>query len=396
MAFDVTRTGDVESADTEVRLKIYRNLAANPSTDPLLISELQDESEKNFSFLLDLGEEENRISFCRTTEGGKFKVRGVIGKYYATIELENNGAVNYGGPGVTDFRIVPISPYEFRTSYLPERLLYQARVTRTDLNPLDIETAVQNILKNSLLDNELKRVLRRAESYILGKLDTAVSPRRVITRPDLDPRFSQFYDNRPNLLAPPDGYDDVGKSLAYRRSDARFFTTMALPKKPVIDVERVRAVYLNQVFFEFPISWSVFDRFGNLNMVPVQGTSFVQFSNAFRAFAPTASFGMNRLPGYWAVDWTYGMTGLEKEFDEVLELIAYKAAMEVLTFLGSADKPGIASESRSTGGSSESFSYTQSAVYSLFSADVDHIKKQMPARISSLRQRIHGMEMFVV
>lgn len=399
LVFDVTRAGTLGSGDgAKFTFKLYRNLNADISTDPLLITDEGDfDADKpTVSFILDLRERDTRESIVRTTENGKFKVRGIIGKFYATVEVKDNSAVKDGGPGTTDIKIVPVSPYEFRTSYLPERLLYNARITRKDLDPIEIETAIQSILKNSLRDNELERALRRAESHILGKLDTAISPRRVITRPDLDSAFKGKYDLRVLYQAPPPGFDEIGREFSYLRTDARAFSTMTIPKVPVIDVERVRAIYLNQVFFEFPKSWTVFDRFGNLNMVPVQGTSSVQFTNAFRAFAPTAAYGAKQLPGYWAIDWTYGLCGLEDEFDDVLELIAYKATAEVLALLGSADKPGIASESRSTGGSSESFAYTQSAIYSLFSADVDFLRKQMPARISSLRQRLHGVELFVV
>lgn len=399
LVFDAERTGDKGVGDAgKFVFKLYRNVNADVLTDPLLITEEGDfdGSEATVSFIVDMRDEDVRKAFIQTIEDGKYKIRSLLGKYYATLELKSDSNINHGGPGVTDIQIVSVSPYEFRTSYLPERLLYQARVARTDLDPIEIETATRNILKNSLRDNELERVLRRAESHILAKLDTDIRVRRVITRPDLDERFKDLYDDHVNLLAVPDGYDEVGRETSYRKTDARYFSNQNLPRVPVIEVERVRAVYLNQVFFEFPKSWIANDRFGNLNLVPVQGTSFIQFANAFRSYGPTAAYGAERLPAYWAVDWTYGMAGLEKDFDEVLRLIAYEAAMEVLTFLGSADKPGIASESRSTGGSSESFSYTQSAVYSLFSADVDYIKKQLPDLISKLRQRIHGPIMVVV
>lgn len=398
LVFNTVRTGDKGTGDAgKFLFKLYRNVAANPSTDPLLITEEGDfdETETTVSFIVDLRDEDVRKAIIQTTESGKFVVRSIIGKFYATLELKSDDSIIDGGPGDVDIQIVAVSPYGFRTSYLPERLLYQARVARTDLDPIEIETATQNILKNSLRDNELERALQRAESYVLGRLDTEIRLRRVITRPDLDDRFQDLYDNM-HHLATPDGYDEIGRATTYKKTDARFFSEQSLPKVPVVQVERIRALYLNQVFFEFPRNWIATDRFGNLNLVPVSGTSFIQFANAFRSYGPTAAYGAERLPSYWAVDWTYGMAGLEKEFDEVLELIAYKAAMEVLTFLGSADKPGIASESRGTGGSNESFSYTQSAVYSLFSADVDHIKKQMPGRISSLRERLHGPIMLVV
>lgn len=396
----ITRTGPPGSGDAgKFLLKFYRNLNANPGTDPLLsTSEAAFDASANEVFeVLNLRDEENRIAFVRTIESGKFVVRGLLNdKYYATVEVKDNAAVSAGGPGVADFEIVAISPYGFRTSYLPERLVYRARAARVDLDPLELETELDNILKNSLRDNELERALKRAQSEIEGALDTSLKVRRVITRPDLDPAFSNLYPEGVIYQAPPPGFDEVGREFSYSRTDARHFTTMHIPKLPVIEVERVRAIYLNQVFFEFPRSWEVFDKWGNVNLVPLAGTAFVQFSNAFRSFAPYQAYGADRLPGYWAVDWRYGFTGLEKDFDAILTLVGYQAAMEVLTFLGSADKPGISSESRSTGGSSEAFSFTQSAIYSLFSADVDFIGKQLPKRIDKLRQRIHGPEMFVV
>jgi hypothetical protein len=385
-------------ASSQFTVQVKRDLG-NPATDPVLTSADFDFTKTpQFPVVANFRKKSTRRALIQTEENGKYVVRGVLGDYYLYAFDKNTPAVNGGSPTTSEFEMVPVSPYEFRTSYLPERLLYQARLQRTDIDPIELETETQNVLKNSFQDNELERVLKRAESDVLSKLDTALRPTKIITRPDLDDRFKDKYEvGGLNLRALPPGYDEIGPETYYKATDARFYATNHLPKVPVIEVERVRSILHNRPFFEFPRAWQVFNKYGLLNMVPVSGTDIVQFSNAFTAFSPTFSYtARDRVPGFWAVDWTYGHVGDEDEFDTILQMISYTALQEVVVFIGSADKPGISSESRNTGGTSESFSYTQSAIYALFSSDAEYIGKNMAKWMASLRQRIHGPELMVV
>ena len=401
---DVVHEGVPGSGDGGILvLQVFRDLGLGPGGGDVLVYSVEEsftlvaKDERKTSVVIDLRDRAIRQSFIQTTENGKFVIRGILARFYVAVHVKDDPSVKDEDVKKNRIDIVPVSAYEFRTSYLPERLLYQARLTRMDLSPAEISTDLARVLKNALEDNELKRVLRRAESYISSKLDSAIRPRKLISRPDTDDAFKSLYEaGRLNMLAVPPGYDEIIKTFSYNRTDANFFATRRLPRRPVLSVDRVRALYNNQVVYEFPRAWFNFDRFGSLHLIPTSGADVVQFLNRFPSYTPSLLTARDRLPGYWAIDWTYGMAGNEDEFDEALQLISYVAAEEVLTLLGSADKPGIASESRNTGGSSESISYTQSAVYSLFSADVDFIKKQLPRRIASLRERIHGPDFMVV
>lgn len=394
---DVAYTGTPD-ASSQFTAQVKRDLG-NPATDPVLTSaDFNFTTSPQFPVVANFRKKSTRRALIQTEESGKYVVRGVLGDYYLYVFDKNTPTVYGGSPATSRFEIVPVSPYEFRTSYLPERLLYQARLQRTNIDPIDLETEVQNVLKNSLQDNELERVLERAEADVLSKLDTEIRPTKVITRPDLDDRFSDKYvSGGMNLKAIPPGYDEIGPEMSYKMTDARFYATNHLPKVPVLEVERVRSILHNRPFFEFPRSWQVFNKYGSLNLVPVSGTDIVQFANAFTAFSPSFSYAAReRVPGFWAIDWTYGHVGDEPEFNTILQMIAYTALQEVVVFIGSADKPGISSESRGTGGTSESVSYTQSAIYALFSSDAEYIGKNMKGWMASLRQRIHGVELMVV
>lgn len=404
IAVTIGRTGDPGTGAGEgtVVLQIFRSLGGNVADDPLCFTETAElsASTKEITALIDLKDEDTRRALIQTTEGGKFVLRGLLGKYYIVAILQSTISlptpIKAGSPSTSKIQIVAISPWRFRTSFLTERVIAAARRAHTDIDPAVLETDTQIFIKNFMTDEELESALKRAESSVMSDLDTWLTPRRVITRPDLDSRFASFYNGQINGAVPP-GYQETGRELPYHYSDMKFYGINQIPKAPIIEVERIRCVFASQVIYEFPREWISCDRYGTLNIMPQSGGgSLATFQNAFSSYTMFVSRAGGGLPKYFAVDFVYGLLGNEEYFDTILTMIAYRAAEEVLTFLGSANKPGVSSESRSTGGSSESFSYTQSAIYGFFSADVDYMRKQTPEKIYRIRNWIHGVEGGVV
>jgi len=80
----------------------------------------------------------------------------------------------------------------------------------------------------------------------------------------------------------------------------------------------------------------------------------------------------------------------------LLELIAKKAAMDILTIAGQAFRGGFSSSSISRDGVSESVSYTASATFGIYSATIEDYRKWIEANLVEFRGAFRGPNMIVV
>lgn len=96
------------------------------------------------------------------------------------------------------------------------------------------------------------------------------------------------------------------------------------------------------------------------------------------------------IPNYWNVDYT---TGFEKVPDDLQDLAAKLATMQVLAILGDISfGAGIANTSLSIDGLSQSIGTTQSAENSLYSARVRQFERELKHELPWLKNRYHGIQ----
>jgi hypothetical protein len=98
------------------------------------------------------------------------------------------------------------------------------------------------------------------------------------------------------------------------------------------------------------------------------------------------------LPNFWHFNL---VAGLRQTDPVALEVVAKKAAIDVLTVAGHAYRGGFSSQSISRDGVSESVSYTASAIYGIFSATIEDYSKFINREIKGIRGKYRGMNLLV-
>ena len=99
------------------------------------------------------------------------------------------------------------------------------------------------------------------------------------------------------------------------------------------------------------------------------------------------------LPNFWNFS---ALVGHRKTPKVLIELVAKKAAIDVLTIAGQAFRGGFSSQSVSRDGVSESVSYTASATFGIYSATIEDYRKWIEANIKELRGAFRGVNMVVL
>ena len=79
-----------------------------------------------------------------------------------------------------------------------------------------------------------------------------------------------------------------------------------------------------------------------------------------------------------------------------MELVAKKAAIDALTKIGQAFRPGVSSQSVSRDGVSESVSYLTAGLYGIFSGAIKSYREWIDQNLPMLRGSYRGALMVVV
>jgi hypothetical protein len=182
----------------------------------------------------------------------------------------------------------------------------------------------------------------------------------------------------------------------YERSDYMNWGYIQLWKKPVREITRFTLMYGTRPSFDIPLDWLKIDKSsGKVQMFPSAGN----VSNLIIS-GTGAIYGLHNFwdysPQMWSVDYKAGME--EGEMPAFLKEFVYKkASIGVLQVYGDLILgAGIASQSLSIDGLSQSIGTTQSAMYGGCSARIDDYRKDMDSLIPVIRQKYQGMKMVVV
>lgn len=182
----------------------------------------------------------------------------------------------------------------------------------------------------------------------------------------------------------------------YEMSDYQNWGFIQLFKKPVQSVQSLELMYGSRPSFAVPNDWLKIDKLGGkLQLFPSSGST-----NALIITQGGAIFGLhNRFqyaPQMWRVSYTAGM-----DADEIpahlKELIYKRATMGVLNVWGDLIiGAGIANQSVSIDGISQSIGTTQSAMFGGASARVEEYRKDIENLIPIIRQQFASMRMVVL
>ena len=153
---------------------------------------------------------------------------------------------------------------------------------------------------------------------------------------------------------------------------------------------------------EFPFTWlsnhltsEEYLWMRNISIVPAGDTSPQTNSVIFVGITPNIGFlGLSNIPNYWNMKYC---TGFSKVPPGLLDVIGKYAAMQVFAILGDIVLgAGIAAQSLSVDGLSQSIETTQSAENSAYSARVRQYQQELKQTIPVLKDRYKGITFSVL
>lgn len=232
-----------------------------------------------------------------------------------------------------------------------------------------------------MTDRSLQLMVRKATSWVENQLGFYTEMRKVAT---------------PVLMSK---YTDID----FQIDASTFYSFPAVASWLLIDltINQLQAVYeldgyMNQgKVTQIDKGWIQFNEMaGEIELVPTAGLPLtIMFTGT-----PFFSFYYNYsdIPAFWNGVYLSGLRDLNQEREPVRDLIARRAAIDILLQAGSAYKGGISSESISRDGVSTSTSYTSSAQYSIYSHLTIPFQQWIDDNLESIKQRLGGLRFVVV
>lgn len=183
----------------------------------------------------------------------------------------------------------------------------------------------------------------------------------------------------------------------YYREDAKHFMYIFLSEYPVKSVESIKLVFpSNNTILEIP-SGDIHLRkhSGQVQIIPTVGSNYVySFSHFPIGTLPYYKAGIRNLPAYYRISYTAGLDPVPANIKDVVGKIASFGPLNIAgDLLGGA---GIASQSLSIDGLSQTFNTTSSATNAGYGARLLQYSKELKEIIPALRREYKGIRLMVV
>lgn len=251
----------------------------------------------------------------------------------------------------------------FDTNEMKERVMFGIPLFDTEGNPFPVD----------LLQSYLNSAIAWAEQT----LNVAIQPRTE----------DEFHD--------------------YIANDYMNWSYIKLWKKPVISVESIQLFYGDKPMMTIPPDWVKIDALaGMLQMFPTSGSTGGMIITASGGmFLPIMAGSIGYVPQMWKVTYTAGMNepAVEQVYRKtdihpnLKEVIYKKAAMSVMGVWGDLIiGAGIANQSVSIDGASQSIGTTQSAMFGGASARIKQLQEDINNMMPQLQSYYGGINMVVL
>lgn len=239
-------------------------------------------------------------------------------------------------------------------------------------------------------DEDLMTFLKAAIATVERKLGIFLKPTVIVSSAD-ERGLVQGVDF--DVEEPPYDYD----ARAWMN-----YGFLQLRQRPVSEVSGMKLVLPNgNVIMDFKTksNWiKLYKDAGQIHLVPYGGdpTIFAMMGGSMSGYAFTTGVINSNLPQMIYVDYTAGY-GLHKIPEDIRNAVAKVAAIDVLGIAGDAVLAGVASQSTSMDGLSESFSTTASATNATYGAHILQYQKEVDAlfdpKDGALRSSERGITM---
>jgi len=187
------------------------------------------------------------------------------------------------------------------------------------------------------------------------------------------------------------------ESHDYHIDEYQSFCYIQLYQYPVISVESLMATYAGVEIMSFPQDWiQIYKESGQLQLVPTTGSlSQVLMGQGSGMLLPLITGRLSNMPHLFKVSYTAGFEDGSIPAN-IFDLISMKACMGILNIMGDILLgAGIASQSLSIDGLSESITTTQSAENSAYSARIRQYEREIKAQLPELKAFYKGLRLGV-
>lgn len=233
-----------------------------------------------------------------------------------------------------------------------------------------------------LSDEKIREIINRAISWVEDDvLAVYLEPTRIATEFDTNVVQTTSQNSVPLLI----NYDvdKVVDAITYYRPATGHWMNIRFPYYPVITVETMYGKIANTRIINVALEWlEIHHGQGFIELVPFnQETAF----NFLGLIWVESLRGNIPLPNFWN---HVSIVGFKELPPVIIELIAKKAVIDILTIAGLGYRFGSTSLSRD--GVSESISYTSMARYGIYNAAIGVYKEWIDEEIIRLRGAFRG------
>jgi len=257
---------------------------------------------------------------------------------------------------------------------------------------LPTQSRAENIVisRKPLDDERMQQIIDQAISWVEDvELAVFLEPTRVVTEVDPDILSYPTGTDLPTIVAA--DFDKVVNALFYSVPAPGHWISFKCPYYPIICFEELYGKLSNTRIVDIALEWiELHDKTGWVELVPFnQEVAF----NFIGLVWVESLRGPIDLPNFWNFT---ALVGFRETPQILIELVAKKAAMDILTIAGQAFRGGFSSQSVSREGVTESVSYTASATFGVYSASIEDYRKWIDATLVKLKGAFRGPNMVVV
>lgn len=265
-------------------------------------------------------------------------------------------------------------------------------VTVIDINSLPTQSTAEDLLidREPLTDAFFRGMIDRAISWTEeNALMCFIEPTRVVT--EIDPNQITYAAGSDIPIFVQADWDKRVDALTYSRPAPGHWINFRMPYYPTITFNSLYGKVSNVRIVDIALEWVEIDEVGGfVELVPFNQEIAFNFIGLIWV---ESLRGPVPIPNFWNFD---ALVGFRQTPAIILELIQKKAAIDALTLIGQAWRPGISSQSVSRDGVSESVSYLTSGMYGIFSATIHTYTEWIDKNLPLLRGAYKGLNLCVL
>lgn len=190
-------------------------------------------------------------------------------------------------------------------------------------------------------------------------------------------------------------YDKLVDPVALENIASGAWPSFKIPYRQLLHLYWLKGKFNEGTVIEIPDEWRVESKKSGLIQFVPRNASMIPFvSNGLGLWAAS----LRNVPEFWHFRGIFGLPYINSgsEYGVALDAILHRAAIEIFVTSGSAYRAGFSSESISRDGVSNSVTYTSSAMYGIYSADIMEHRKWLDDDWSRFKRKIRGIPAVMV